>query len=72
MRTADKIKTGVTNHFYIAIKSAVGHGIAPAGMILMDVGAFEIIVLTIQKESLVGREFEPAKSQRRCKVIHGT
>ena len=54
---------------HIAIKAAVRHGIAPARVVLVRVGAFEIVMLAVQEKSLVRRPFEPAETKRRGEII---
>ena len=70
MRAANEIKSGVLHQLHVAEKSAVRHRVAPAGVILMHVGAFEIIMLAVQEKSLVGGEFEPAETERRRVIVH--
>src|ERR1700690_1266384 len=41
MRTADEIEAGILDQAYVAFEAAVGHGVAPARMILMCVDPFE-------------------------------
>src|ERR1039457_6768302 len=70
MRTANEIEAGVFHQRHVAEKAAVSDRVAPAGVVLMHVGAFEIIMLAVQEESLISRELEPAKTQRRGVIIH--
>src|SRR5262249_41632857 len=58
------------DQFHVAEKSAVRHSVAPAGVILMDVCAFKIVMLAVQEKSVVSREPEPAETQRRRVIIH--
>src|SRR6185437_7827093 len=71
MRTPNEIKPGALDQFHIAEKSAVGHGVAPAGVILMHVGALKIIMFAVQKKSVLSGEFEPAETEWRSVIIHG-
>src|SRR6185312_12365940 len=70
MRAADKIKTRVFHQLHIAKEPAIRHGIPPPCVILMNVGAFKITMLSIQEKSLVGGELKPAKTQRRRVIIN--
>jgi hypothetical protein len=70
MRAANEIKSRVLHQLHVAEKSAVRHRVAPAGVILMHVRAFEIIMLAVEEKSLVGGELEPAETERRREIIH--
>ena len=70
MRAANEIESGVLHQFHVAKKSAVGHRVAPAGVVLMHVRALEIIMLAVEEKSLVGGELEPAETERRRVIIH--
>ena len=71
MRTANEVKSGVLDHFQVAVSSAIRHRIAPAGVVLMHIRALEIIMLAVQEKPLVRRELEPAETERRREIIHG-
>jgi hypothetical protein len=54
-----EIKTGVLHQPHVAEKSAVGHRIAPAGVVLLHVGALETRMPALVKRILVAGEFGP-------------
>ena len=70
VRAADEIHAGVLHHLDVAEEPAVGHRVAPAGVVLVHVGAFEIAMLAVEEKSLVGGELEPAETQRRLVIVH--
>src|ERR1039458_6050921 len=70
MRAANEFKSGVLYQFHVAEKSAVGHRVAPAGVVLMRVRALEIIMFAVQEKALVGGELEPAEAERRRVIVH--
>ena len=66
MRTANEIEAGILDQLHVAMKAAVGHRIAPAGMVLMHVGTLEIVMFAVEEKPLIGGEFEPAEAKRWC------
>ena len=63
MRASDEIETRVLDQFHVAKESTVGNRVTPAGVILMHVRAFEIMMLAVQEKSLIGGELEPAETE---------
>ena len=63
VRSANEIETGVLDEFHVARKTTVGHGVAPAGMILVRIHPFEVKALAIEEEPLIRGPFEPAKAK---------
>ena len=67
---ADEVESGVLHQFHVAEETAVGHRVAPSRVVLVNVGAFEVIMFPVEEEALVGGEFEPAETQRRKEIVH--
>ena len=69
MRATDEVETGVLHHFHVTEEAAVRHRVAPTSMILVCVHTPEVVVLAVEKESLVRRPLEPAETKRRRKLV---
>ena len=64
MGPANKIKTGLLDEAHIPKSSGIRHSIAPTGMVLMNIGAAQIKMLTIQEKTPVCCPLEPTKTKR--------
>ena len=71
MRAADELEACVLHQFHVPEKSAVGHRVAPAGVILVHIRALEIQMLAVQEKSLLGSPLEPAEAERRGESVGG-
>src|SRR4030095_10420151 len=61
---------GLLDQTHVPLARSAGDGDAPAGVILVRVGAAKIEVLAIEEEAAVGGPFEPADAERRRRLIH--
>jgi hypothetical protein len=60
---ADEVEASLFDERNIAVSASLGNGVSPSGMILVDVGSFEVVVLAVEEEALVRGKFKPAKSE---------
>ena len=70
MGATNEIKPGPLDQIDVTKKAAIRDRIAPAGVVLVGVHAFEIVMLSVQEKPVLGSECEPSKTECGFKVIH--
>ncbi len=69
MRAADEVEPGLLDQLHVPEATGAGRGDAPAGAVLMDVGAAQVEVLAIEEEAAVGGPFKPSETERRYAFV---
>ncbi len=70
VRAADKVESGLFDHLHVAKERGICHTIAPARVILVNIGAVKVVMRAIQREPTSGRPTDPAEAKRRGKVVY--
>src|SRR5579859_886182 len=63
MRAANEIHAGLLDEADIASDTGVGDCVAPACVVLVNIGAVEVVVLAVEEEALIGGPLNPAESE---------
>ena len=59
----NNIEARLLDHPHVTAHGLLGHGIAPAGLVLVYVGTMEVVVFPVQEESPVGCPLKPAEAK---------
>ena len=64
MRAANHIETRLLYHSDVAAYTLLGNGVAPSCVVLMDIRALQIKVLTVDEDPLVGCPLDVTETER--------